>query len=145
MVTKRTLAIIMLVLMLTMTLAPMTVFATNTNTNTETENESTLDDVIINEDGTITLSGEFAENKHGASGAWNEFIRKYRLAISGLSGVASVTFLVFFILNFMKLGASAGNSMKRGEALTGLVWTGIACAGLGGVSIFIGFFYHALS
>lgn len=136
--TKKIFAIMMLTLLLFVAIMPITAFANPDDTNA-------LDDVQIDKNGNVILQGEFAKNKDGASGAWNEFIKKYRLAISGLSGVASVTFLVFFILNFMKLGASAGNTMKRSEAITGLVWTGIACAGLGGVSIFIGFFYHALS
>ena len=52
--------------------------------------------------------------------------------------------VVFFIINFMKLGSSAGNPQARSQALTGVLWTGLAAAGLGAVSIIAGFFYNAL-
>lgn len=77
--------------------------------------------------------------------AWNDFLDKYKKAISGISGVAAITFVVFFIIQFMKLGASAGNPMQRSQALSGVLWTGLAATGLGGVSVFFTFFYTAIS
>lgn len=78
------------------------------------------------------------------SNAWNTLFIEYRGIIIGCTGIGALTFLVFFIINFLKLGASAGNSQMRSQALMGLIWTGIACAGCGGIAIFVGFFYNLL-
>lgn len=77
------------------------------------------------------------------AGAWTNFIEKYRFFIAGISGVAAISMILFFVLNFMKLGATSGNPGERSKAIGGLVWTGLAAAGLGGVSILVGFFYNA--
>lgn len=75
---------------------------------------------------------------------WEEIFTEYRGVIVGLSGIGAITMIVFFIINFMKLGASAGNPQARTQALVGIIWTGLAAAGLGGVTIFVGFFYNIL-
>lgn len=80
----------------------------------------------------------------GDSNQWNNLFSKYRTVVVGVSGVGAITMIVFFIINFMKLGSSAGNPQARSQALTGVLWTGLAAAGLGAVSIIAGFFYNAL-
>lgn len=80
----------------------------------------------------------------GGAGAWNQFFAKYKSVIVGISGVGAITFIALFIIQFMKLGASAGNPQARSQALTGCLWTGIAAAALGAVSIIAGFFYNAV-
>lgn len=91
----------------------------------------------------ITTTG-ISDNSDGGVGAWQRVLSQYRGVISGLSGVAAITMIVFFIINFMKLGAAAGNPTQRSQALMGIIWTGLAAAGCGGVSIFVGFFYNVL-
>ena len=100
--------------------------------------------VTVGADGKVTTGGALKKNANGMAGAWNTFIDKYRFWISGFSGIAAVTMILFFIINFMKLGASSGNPQGRSNAIQGLVWTGLAAAGLGGVSIVVAFFYNAL-
>lgn len=100
--------------------------------------------VTIDSTGKVTAGGSLKKDANGMSGAWNSFIEKYRFWISGFSGIAAITMILFFIVNFMKLGASSGNPQGRSNALQGLVWTGLAAAGLGGVSIVVAFFYNAL-
>ena len=101
-----------------------------------------IPDVTVGADGSLTTTG--ALKNEGMAASWNTFIDKYRFWISGFSGIAAVTMILFFIVNFMKLGASAGNPQGRSNAIQGLVWTGLAAAGLGGVSIVVAFFYNAL-
>lgn len=100
--------------------------------------------VTIDSTGKVNAGGALAKEEGGMAGAWNKFIEKYRFWISGFSGIAAVTMILFFIINFMKLGASSGNPQGRSNAIQGLVWTGLAAAGLGGVSIVVAFFYNAL-
>lgn len=80
----------------------------------------------------------------GSASAWEDFIGKYRNFITGIAGIGAVTMVVLFIIQFIKLGASAGNPQARSQALVGVLWTGIAAAGLGAVTIIVGFFYNAV-
>lgn len=104
-----------------------------------------IPEITVNTDGSISAGGALEKEEGGMSVAWQTFIDKYRFWISGFSGIAAVTMILFFIINFMKLGASSGNPQGRSNAIQGLVWTGLAAAGLGGVSIVVAFFYNALS
>lgn len=96
--------------------------------------------VQMSADGSMDIFGM----GQGDTAQWNNLFSKYRTAVVGISGVGAITMIVFFIINFMKLGSSAGNPQARSQALTGVLWTGLAAAGLGAVSIIAGFFYNAL-
>lgn len=76
--------------------------------------------------------------------AWQNLITKYKGFIIGISAVAAVTMVVLFIMQFLKLGASAGNPNARSQALVGVLWTGIAAALLGAVAVITGIFYNAI-
>ena len=76
--------------------------------------------------------------------AWNNLFARYKAFIVGISGIGAITMIVLFIVNFMKLGASAGNPQARSQALSGVLWTGLAAAGLGAATIIVGFFYNAI-
>ena len=76
--------------------------------------------------------------------AWSKLFKEYRELIAGISGIGALTMIVFFIGQFMKLASSAGNPSARSQALTGVLWTGIAAVGLGAVSLVTGFFYNFL-
>lgn len=78
------------------------------------------------------------------SGAWGTLITKYKGFITGIAAVGAVTMVVLFIMQFLKLGASAGNPQARSQALVGVLWTGIAAAGLGAVALITGIFYNAV-
>lgn len=82
--------------------------------------------------------------KDNGQSVWQKIFSQYRGVIVGLSGIGAITMIVFFIINFMKLGASSGNPQQRTQALVGIIWCGLAAAGLGGVTIFVGFFYNML-
>ena len=76
--------------------------------------------------------------------AWNSLFGRIKGIIVGLTGVGTLAMIVLFIIQFMKLGSSAGNPQARSQALTGVLWTGVAAALLGSVTIIVGFFYNAI-
>ena len=76
--------------------------------------------------------------------AWQTLLDKYKGFITGVAAVGAVTMVVLFIIQFLKLGASSGNPQARSQALIGVLWTGIAAAGLGAVAIITGLFYNAV-
>lgn len=81
------------------------------------------------------------DGKTGVDGVATKVLKEYKTAIAGISGAVSLTFLIFFLINLAKLGSTAGNPQARQGALMGIVWCGLACAGIGAVGIFFGFFY----
>lgn len=92
--------------------------------------------------GDLTISGGGFGTAQGS--AWTQILTKYRGFIVGISGIAAVTMVGVFIFHFIKLASSATNPSARSQALTGLMWSGIAAAGLGGVSLIVGLFYRAV-
>lgn len=71
-------------------------------------------------------------------------ITKYRVVIAGISGIGAVSMILFFILNFIKLGAMSSNPEGRSRAVMGLILSGVAAAGLGAVTFVVGIFFNAL-
>lgn len=63
---------------------------------------------------------------------------------TGFTGIATLLMLVFTILQIVKLGASGDNEMNRKRAIMGILTTGVATALLGGITVFVGFFWGAL-
>lgn len=124
------------------------------NNNEQKEEESTTETtnandpsqigVTIDDNGSLSVNIGGFTSTGGSKKAWNDFILKYKGFITGVAGVGAVTMVVLFIFQFMKLGASAGNPSARSQALAGVLWTGIAAAGLGAVAIIVGFFYNAV-
>lgn len=78
----------------------------------------------------------------------NEFfttsLTQYRKVIVFISGIGTLSMILFFILNFINLGKSQGNPQERQKAVTGLIITGIATAGLGSVTLITSLFYNML-
>ena len=136
-----------LVIMIAMAFSQPVVSYATTTTTTTTEEKITNDpnqvDVTFDSEGNLTVSGGGFDDA-GSSKAWEDFIKKYRNFITGIAGIGAVTMVVLFIVQFMKLGASAGNPQARSQALVGVLWTGIAAAGLGAVTLIVGFFYNAV-
>jgi hypothetical protein len=105
------------------------------------KNPSSSDvDVSVDDKGNLIIQGI---NDNDTS-AWNQLFDRFKGVIVGLTGVGTLVMIVLFIIQFMKLGASAGNPQARSQALTGVLWTGVAAALLGSVTIVVGFFYNAL-
>lgn len=98
--------------------------------------------VTVDKNGKITYSGDLATGADGSS--WTKLIAKYRFFIAGISGVGAVSMILFFIMNFLKLGATASNPQERSRAIMGLVFSGLAAAGLGAVTFIVGIFFNAL-
>lgn len=100
--------------------------------------------VEVSDDGSLSVSGGGMSSTAKSGKAWTDLITKYKGFIVGISGIATVSMILFFVMNAMKLGASSGNSQGRTQAIVGLVFSGIAAALLGAVSVIVGFFYSAL-
>lgn len=139
---QRIVAVLMLLTLFLGFMQPSTVSA-----NTAGDGSGNIGDmsVTISDDGKLTIAGGSGMTTEASSGsAWTNFISKYRNFIVGISGIGAVTMILFFIFQLLKLGGSADNPQARQNALSGLVWSGVAAAALGSVTIIVGFFYSAL-
>ena len=96
--------------------------------------------VQMGNDGKLEIDGISSDD----TSSWNQLFSRFKGVIVGITGVGTLVMIVLFIIQFMKLGASAGNPQARSQALTGVLWTGIAAALLGSVTIIVGFFYNAI-
>lgn len=95
-------------------------------------------DILI-QDGRVVVIGTNGDDISG----WNLIFSKYKHFIMGFLGVCTLTCLIAFVLCFIRLG-STGSSSNRKDVITGILWTGIGTAGLGGVMIIFAFFYNAV-
>ena len=126
----------------------MALFAFATPAHAEGGSNGNIGDVTVEVDADGNLSvggGGFTEAGGDSTSVWTTLFTKYRGIIAGISGIGTITMILFFIMNFLKLGASAGNPNARRDAITGCLWTGIATVGLGSVTLFAGFFYNILA
>lgn len=128
-------------------LSPSKVFAENGGDNSSAVTKDIFSDFDINieNSGNGGTSGSQMKVKSAANGkAWQTLLTKYKGFITGVAAVAAVTMLILFIIQFMKLGASAGNPSARAQAIVGVLWTGIATAGLGAAAIITAIFYNSI-
>ena len=138
MINKRIFSIFMIAFMLIMLVMPTTqVFA-----NDDTEKANAIPTVKLTDGGIDISGGQFNADKDG--GPWETLFEQYRTIIAGVSGIGALTMIILFVIQFMKLASSAGNPQARSQALTGVLWTGLAATGLGAVSLITGFFYNIL-
>lgn len=121
---------VLAILLITM-FSPDFVFAT----------DGVFNDFNVSIESDTSLGG--TKDGEGAQG-WKQIIVKYKSFIVGIAGVAAVTMVALFIFQFIKLGQSAGNPQARSQALTGVLWTGVAAAGLGSVALITSLFYNSI-
>jgi hypothetical protein len=113
----------------------------NSGTSTESSGDTGLNgfDVTMGEDGNVSVSGMPSSD----TDSWTTIFNNYKKIIMGFSGLATLTFVVLFIKNFMSLGANADNPTGRRSAITGCLWTGIATALCGSIMVVVGLFWNA--
>lgn len=77
--------------------------------------------------------------------ATNAVLARYRFAIVGVSGVGALSMILVFILNFIRLGSTSHAPNERSKIISALIYSGIASAGLGSVTLIVGLFYSLLN
>ena len=94
---------------------------------------------------TNTIKEGLADStKTGTNGILNRILTEYKGIIVFISGIAMLSMIMFFILNFIELGNSRGNPQARQKAINGLIISGVATAGLGSVTLIVQLFYNMI-
>ena len=100
-----------------------------------------MDDLLIDiDDGKLVVSNLLVSDID----AWNRIYNSISGVIAGLSGLGILCCLMAFIIQIIKLGASAGNPADREKAIRGLLWTGIGTAGCGAAALIFGLAYSLI-
>lgn len=100
-------------------------------------------DVTVGSDGKLTVSGGGMSSTNSSS-AINGIIVKYRTVVVAVSGIGTISMILFAIMLFVKLGKCGDNPQEKAKVVSGLITAGIATAGLGSVTVIVGFFFNAL-
>ena len=67
---------------------------------------------------------------------------EYKGFLVGLSGIATLLVLAMFVINFASLALDGGQANKRAEKISKLLHCSIAAAGLGSITVIVGFFWN---
>ena len=110
-----------------------------------------IDDTNVTLSGnSITVGNNFGENKEDMEkGKQNDLkevdnkLGKYRDAIIFISGLATITMVLIFMRHCIKLGVLGTEhwALKR-NSIMGLLWSGLAVALLGGMTLFFAISYN---
>lgn len=73
---------------------------------------------------------------------FSKVIERYKELITFIGGLATMTFILIFIKHFIELGAKANNPMERRQIAGGLLWAGLAAAGLGSITFIFSVMYN---
>lgn len=115
--------------------SPVEVYASKTS------DASGMPDIKFDASGNLNM-GDMKDKNNTA--LFNTVLEEYRTVVIFISGIGTVSMILFFILNFINLGKSQGNPQERQKAITGLIISGIASAGLGSVTLITTLFYNVL-
>ena len=110
------------------------------NDGGKTANDLNDVSVSMGSDGKLNVDGL---SDGTATDTWNAFFEKSKVFLIGFAGIGMLIFIGLFIKNFIALGAAANNPTARSQALTGCLWTGIAAALCGSVTLLVGLFWNA--
>ena len=106
-----------------------------------TDYDFDIEDVTLDVDGgRLVISGTM----HNDKDAWNQIFSSISGIITGLSGLGILCCVLAFVIQIIKLGASAGNPAEREKAIKGLLWTGIGTAGCSAAALIFGVAYGLL-
>ena len=80
--------------------------------------------------------------KETGSTFYSKIFSNARTIIFALSGIGTLTSVLMFVINFIRLGVAENNPTAKAQAAKGLMHTGIAAALLGGVTLLVGISYN---
>lgn len=123
--------------------APNEALASNKAPTTESSTNSfDIPEVDLTDDGKLDLGSVGLADGEKKGAVFSRILTEYRGIVTFISAIALISMILFFIINLIALGNSKGNPQDRQKAITGLVVSGIATAGLGSVVTITQLFFH---
>ena len=105
-------------------------------------NGPNMNDIVFNK-GELDVGG-FQSKDDDKGKIFNKVLAEYKGVVTFITGIALVSMIMFFVFNLISLGNSKGNPQERQKAITGLVVSGVATAGLGAINIIVALFYNMI-
>lgn len=75
---------------------------------------------------------------------WNRVLDVLRTVIQAIGAIGTSLMILFFIMNFIKLGQNSANASEVAKIKSAMLWNGIAAAGLGSVTLIFSLFFNML-
>ena len=98
-----------------------------------------IDDVSLSFDnGQLIVSGLMYDDRD----AWNIVFDGLQKIIVGITGIATFACVLGFVMQFIRLGVSAGNPAERERVIKGILWTGIGTVGCGAITFVFSFAFN---
>lgn len=98
-----------------------------------------IDDVTLSfDDGQLIVSGLMYDDRD----AWNIVFDRLQKLIIGITGIATFACVLGFVMQFIRLGVSAGNPAERERVIKGILWTGIGTVGCGAITFVFSFAFN---
>lgn len=97
----------------------------------------------MNDDGTISF-GNKDFKVTDQKDVWNQVLGVLQTVIQAIGGIGTSLMILFFIMNFIKLGQNSANASEVAKIKTAMLWNGVAAAGLGSVTLIFSLFFSLL-
>lgn len=107
-----------------------------------TENNFGLS-VSMDADGNLSF-GNMDDSVSNQSDVWNQVLKVLQVTIQAIGAIGTSLMILFFVLNFIKLGQNSANASEVAKIKTAMLWNGIAAAGLGSVTLIFTLFFNLL-
>lgn len=149
---KKVLSKIIFLLLIVLLGSPISVFAVDptvvpagTGTTGEVENPyAGLEDlgsmhIEMDDDDNVSIKEVVAiqSDTDSVSTAWNFTFEKYRGVLAGICGICTLTFVLIFLVTFVKISSASSNPHQRAELSKALIWIGLGAAGFGSVTVIL--------
>ncbi len=93
--------------------------------------------------GEITFGNQDSTIKNQTD-VWNKVLKVLQTVIQAIGAIGTSLMILFFIMNFIKLGQNSANASEVAKIKTAMLWNGIAAAGLGSVTLIFSLFFNIL-
>lgn len=100
--------------------------------------------LVITHASTITIPGGQIVSLAEAPSASEvtSFFKGLKVIGTAISGICTITAMIFFVINLTRLSTSAGNDFQRTRALKGILFSGISLALFGGITVVVSIFWN---
>lgn len=126
----------------TATSAPELVVEASSTSNKTTGNQFGLS-ASMDASGNVTF-GNTASGITNQTQVWNKVLTVLQTVIQAVGAIGTSLMILFFIMNFVKLGQNSANASEVAKIKTAMLWNGIAAAGLGSVTLIFSLFFNIL-
>ena len=93
-------------------------------------------EIYENEDGQVTVA-TLESNQKTLAQWWNTVLGPYQVAVLALVGIATMTMILVFVKLCLRLAACESHPLLRERTIRGMLLSGIACALLGSLTIYL--------